>query len=98
MCQVLCWSLASAMVVAAAVACSCCLRRARTLRALLEEEKGASIRTLRHDLLSPLNAVGGYLELLAESSGTWDASARSHLTKARAAFERTLEVLAGQNK
>lgn len=94
----MCWVLVSAIVVAVAAAWAGFRRKLRSRRTDEALEREAYLRTFRHDLLSPLNAVGGYLELLEESSGSWDESSRAHVRKARSAFERTMEVMARLNQ
>lgn len=68
-------------------------RRLRQVRRDCDEAARLEMRAVRHDLLSPLNAVSGYLELLSEENTSFTEVQRGYLTKARAAFQRTMELL-----
>ena len=67
--------------------------RLRQVRRECDEAARLEMRAVRHDLLSPLNAVSGYLELLSEENTGFSEVQRGYLTKARAAFQRTMELL-----
>jgi signal transduction histidine kinase len=67
--------------------------RLRQVRRERDEAARLELRGARHDLLSPLNAISGYLELLSEESSGFTEVQRGYLTKARAAFQRALQLL-----
>ncbi len=68
-------------------------RKLGQVRRECDEAARLELRGVRHDLLSPLNAISGYLELLSEESSGFTEVQRGYLNKARAAFLRTMELL-----
>ncbi len=68
-------------------------RKLGQVRRKCDEAARLEFRGVRHDLLSPLNAISGYLELLSEESSGFTEVQRGYLNKARAAFQRTMELL-----
>jgi signal transduction histidine kinase len=67
--------------------------RLRQVRRECDEAARLELRSARHDLLSPLNATSGYLELLSEESSGFTEVQFGYLTKARAAFQRAMHLL-----